>query len=77
MYPANRGKSREEASIGIVAVDQETEGIPTAEEILNGIRDGYALVISGGKGRPIDGVHREIAEELAREEHAQNADISR
>lgn len=77
MIPANRRKADEDMSIGIEAVDKETEEIPTKEEILIGIRDGYAFVMSGGKGQPIEDVHREIAEELAREEHAQNADISR
>ena len=77
MNPASGRKSGEDLSIGIKAVDKATEEIPTKDEILDGIREGYVFVMSGGKGQPIDDVHREIAEELAREENALNADISR
>ena len=45
--------------------------VATTAEILDGIREGYLFVMSGGKGQPIDDMHREIAEELA-----QDADIS-
>ena len=45
--------------------------VATKEEILDSIREGYLFVMSGGKGQPIDDMHREIAEELA-----QDADIS-
>lgn len=57
----------------IVATD--IDAIPSKEEILEDIRDGYVYVMSGGVGQPIDDAHREIEEELAREELADNADI--
>ena len=42
--------------------------IPTKQETLEDIRDGYLFVMSGGRGQPVDEARREIAEELAREE---------
>ena len=77
MIPANWRKSGVDMSDSRRTVDAEIDEIPTKEEILNGIRAGFAFVMSGGMGQPIDDVHREIAEELAREEQVQNADISR
>ena len=56
-------------------VGKDIDAIPSKQEILEDIRDGYIYVKSGGVGQPIDAVHREIAEELAREELAENADI--
>ena len=56
-------------------LDTDIDVIPSKEEILEEIRDGYVYVKSGGVGQPIDDVHREIAEELAREELAENVDI--
>ena len=68
MIPANKSKPGVNLSDSRRTVDAKIDDIPTKEEILSGIRDGYAFVMSGGKGQPIDDVHREIAEELAREE---------
>ena len=77
MIPANRGKLGLDLSDGGQIMDTEIDEAPTKEEILEGIRDGFVYVMSGGKGQPIDDVHREIAEELAREELAENAEIRR
>ncbi len=77
MKPEKWRKSGVAMSNAIETMDKAIDEIPTKEEILNEIRDGYVYVMSGGKGQPVDDVHREIAEELAREEHAQHADISR
>ena len=57
--------------------DIDSDDVPTKADILEDISEGYRHVISGGKGQPIDDMHREIAEELAREDLAQNADIRR
>lgn len=43
---------------------------PTKEEIMDGIREGIIYVLSGGEGQPVDEMHRELAEELAREENS-------
>lgn len=75
MIPANRGKHGVDQSDGVRVVDIETDEAPTKEEILEGIRDGFVYVMSGGKSQLIDDAHREIAEELAREEQGQDADI--
>lgn len=56
---------------------EDIDAIPSKKEVLEGIRDGFVYVMSGGKGQPIDDAHREIAEELAREELADNAGIRR
>ncbi len=56
-------------------LDTDIDVIPSKEEILEELRDGYVYVKSGGVGQPIDDVHREIAEALAREELAENVDI--
>ncbi|MCY4020120.1 MAG: hypothetical protein OXG39_11995 [Chloroflexi bacterium] len=55
--------------------DIDSDEVPTKADILEDISEGYRFVKSGGKGQPIDELHREIADELAREELAQNADI--
>ena len=75
MIPANRGKLGLVLSDGGQIMDTEIDEAPTKEEILEGIRDGFVYVMSGGKGQPIDDAHREIAEELAREEQSQDADF--
>ncbi|MDE2637773.1 MAG: hypothetical protein OXI30_15530 [Chloroflexota bacterium] len=75
MIPAKRGKLGADQTDGGQIADTEIDEAPTKEEILEGIRDGFVYVMSGGKGQPIDDAHREIAEELAREEQAQDADI--
>lgn len=77
MIPSNRRNSGVDVLESSQTADTAMHEISTKEEILHGIRDGYAFVMSGGKGQPVDDVHREIAEEVAREEHAQNADSSR
>ena len=77
MTPAKRAISEVKISDNGQIVDRAIDDAPTRDDILESICDGYAYVMSGGEGQPIDDVHREIAEELAREEHAQNADISR
>ncbi len=56
-------------------MDAEIDEAPTKDEILEGIRDGFIYVMSGGRGQPIDDAHREIAEELAREVKSQDADF--
>ncbi|MDE2775779.1 MAG: hypothetical protein OXI77_07565 [Chloroflexota bacterium] len=75
MTPVDKSKARVNPSDGEQIVDSGIESIPSKEDILEDIRDGYVYVMSGGVGQPIDDVHREIAEELAREELAENADI--
>lgn len=53
----------------------DDDSIPTKAQVLDDIREGYRFVKSGGRGQPIDEVHREIVEELASEELTQNAGI--
>ena len=74
MIPAKRGKLGLDLSDGGQIRDAEIDEAPTKDEILEGIRDGFIYLMSGGKGQPIDDAHREIAEELAREEQSQDAD---
>ncbi len=57
------------------SVTRDSDGVPTKSQILEDIQEGYLYVKSGGKGQPVDEMHREIAEELAREELEKNADI--
>ena len=76
MTPVNKSK----AVVHLSDSEQNREdidAIPSKKEVLEGIRDGFVYVMSGGKGQPIDEAHREIAEELAREELAENASIRR
>ena len=54
--------------------DLQSDAVPTKADILEDIRQGYRFVMSGGVGQPIDEMHREIAEELEREELTQNAE---
>ena len=75
MMPVDKSKANVNLSDSDQTVDTDIDAIPSKEEILDGIRAGYEYVMSGGKGQPIDDVHREIAEELAREELAENVDI--
>ena len=77
MIPTTRRKREMDLLDSLPPMGADNDEAPTKAEILNGIRDGYAFVMSGGVGQPIDDAHREIAEELAREELAENADISR
>ena len=75
MTSANKSVASVDPPDGEQIVATDIDAIPSKEEILADIRDGYIYVKSGGVGQPIDDVHREIAEELAREELADNADI--
>jgi hypothetical protein len=53
----------------------ECEDIPSKGQTLEDIREGYRFAKAGGEGQPIDEMHREIAEELAREAVEENADM--
>ena len=76
MTPVNKSKTTVNLSDGEQNLE-DIDAIPSKKEVLEGIRDGFVYVMSGGKGQPIDDAHREIAEELAREELAENASIRR
>ena len=75
MTPADKSKTRVKPPDGEEIADTAIDSIPSKDEILASIRDGYVYVMSGGIGQPIDDVHREIANELAREEIEENASI--
>ena len=75
MVPKHKSKPSVNLPVSGQIADRDREGVPTKAEILEDISEGYLFVMSGGKGQPIDEMHREIAEELAREELAQNADL--
>ena len=75
MTPVDKSRVGVNPSDGEQKVVTVVDAIPSKEEILEDIRDGYVYVMSGGVGQPIDDAHSEIAEELAREELAENADI--
>ncbi len=55
-------------------VGAASDSIPSKAQILEDIRQGYHFAKAGGEGQPIDEMHREIAQELAREELEDNAD---
>ena len=76
MVPKHKSKSSANLAGSGQIAGSDRDDVPTKSEILEDIGEGYLYVMSGGKGQPIDEMHREIAEELAREELAQNADIS-
>ena len=75
MTPKNRSTPSGELRDDPRDADKSAFDIPTKEEILEDIGEGYRFVMSGGEGQPVDEMHREIAEELAREEVEENADI--
>lgn len=75
MTPVNKSKSSVNSSDNERTVDTVVDAIPSKKEILEDIREGYVYIMSGGVGQPIEDVHREIAEELALEEFAENADF--
>ena len=75
MTPQPKSKTSAELRECDQIPDVDSDKVPTKAEILEDISEGYRFVKSGGKGQPIDELHREIADELAREELAQNADI--
>ncbi len=75
MTPKNRSKPSLALTDDARDADSGAHDIPTKEEILADISEGYRFVMSGGEGQPIDEMHREIAEELAREELEENAGI--
>ena len=52
----------------------DSDGVREKAQILEDIGEGYLFVKAGGLGQPIDDMHREIAEELAREELKPDAD---
>lgn len=53
----------------------ESDDVPSKAQTLDDIREAYLFAKNGGEGQPVDEMHREIAEELAREELEENADI--
>ena len=57
--------------------NSDSDEVPTKAEILEDIGEGFHFVMSGGRGQPIDEMHREIAEELTCEELTHNAGISK
>lgn len=75
MTPKYRSTPSSELPDDARDADRSAFDIPAKEEILEDISEGYRFVMSGGKGQPVDEMHREIAEELAREEVEENADI--
>ena len=75
MIPKNRSKPSSELTGDSNVAESDAHDIPTKAEILEDISEGYRFVMSGGRGQPIDDIHREIEQELAREELAQNADL--
>ncbi|MCY4538291.1 MAG: hypothetical protein OXE52_08695 [Chloroflexi bacterium] len=75
MTPEPKSKTSAELQDGDQIADIDSDEAPTKADILSDISEGYRFVKSGGKGQPIDEMHREIADELACEELAQNADI--
>ena len=75
MIPKNRSKPSSELTGDSNVADSDAYDMPTKAEILEDISEGYRFVMSDGKGQPIDDIHREIEEELAGEELAQNANI--
>ncbi len=75
MTPKNRLTPSGELRDDTYDADSHAFDIPTKAEVLEDISEGYRFVKSGGEGQPIDEMHREIAEELAREEVEENADI--
>ncbi len=75
MTPKNKSTPSSELRDDTYDADSLAYDIPAKEEILEDISEGYRFVMSGGEGQPIDEMHREIAEELAREELEENADI--
>ena len=77
MVPGPRSHLRVPLPFGVQTTDSGEDRIPTKQETLEDIRDGYLFVMSGGRGQPVDEMHREIAEELAREELGQDAEVGR
>ena len=75
MVPKHRSMPPRKLPDNGPVVSASQDEVPTKAEVLEDISDGYLFVRSGGKGQPIDEMHREIAEELAREELAHDADI--
>ena len=75
MATKQRSKPSQKLSVSGEVSDGAHDDVPTKAETLEDIGDGYYFVMSGGKGQPIDETHREIAEELARENLAHDADI--
>ena len=75
MATKQRSKPSQKLSVSGEVSDGAYDDVPTKAETLEDIGDGYDFVMSGGKGQPIDEMHREIAEELARENLAHDADI--
>lgn len=75
MTPKNSSKPSVKLTNDERGSDSGANDIPSKEEILADISDGYLFVMAGDVGQPIDEMHREIAEELAREELEENADV--
>ena len=75
MTPKQKPRPSGDLLDGARTANVDDDSIPTKAQVLDDIREGYRFVRSGGRGQPIDEVHREIAEELASEEVTLNADI--
>ena len=75
MVPEHRSAPSEKLPVSGEIASGKGDDVPTKAEVLEDIRDGYRFVMSDGKGQPIDEMHREIAEELAHEELAHDAEI--
>lgn len=75
MVPKKSARKINTLEVTKPSVPRDSDGVPTKSQILEDIQEGYLFVKSSGKGQPVDEMHREIAEELAREELEKNADI--
>ena len=67
MNPTARDKLKGDAPDNGQFAGIDEDRMPTKEEIMDGIREDLIYILSGGKAEPIGDMHREIAEELARE----------
>ena len=66
--------SKAEPEFPAQSADASHDETPTKADILDDIREGYLFVMRGGKGQPIDEMHRELADELASEAPAKPAE---
>lgn len=60
MAHENEAKSSAERRDGGQVAEKVGEEVPSKADILDEISEGYRFVKSGGKGQPIDEMHREI-----------------
>lgn len=75
MVPKKRSASLSALEVRSKGVRVESDDVPSKAQTLDDIREAYLFAKTGGEGQPIDEMHREIAEELAREELEENADF--